>query len=178
MACQTRQAFLPSSRCEQVRNFPSFYSWLRSCGSLWSSAQDVLEAFEWSLSSAEEEDSFVKGTSYTSSWKPGTRLSAIQRSLPLPWCLSCCGWQCTRSAFALQSIGETCLLTLATGTVCCGCCICSSTCTLVSRFAFTSRAPTFRWHRIHGLRRSCLAPVRTWLDLTCNLNLAEYFIRF
>ena len=82
MACQTRQAFLPSSRCEQVRNFPSFDSWLRSCGSLWSSGQDVLEAFERSSSSVEEQDSFVEGTWYTSSWKPGTRLSAIQKPLP------------------------------------------------------------------------------------------------
>ena len=40
--------------------------------------QDLLEAFGQSSSSDEEQDSSVKGTSYTSSWKPGTRLSAIQ----------------------------------------------------------------------------------------------------
>ena len=54
-------------------------------------------------------------------------LSAIQRPLPSPWWLPCCGWQCSHSAFALQSNGEACLLTQLTGTVSCSCCICSST---------------------------------------------------
>ena len=31
-----------------------------------------------------------------------------------------------------------------------------------SRCHFASRAPTFRWHRIHGLRRNCLTPLQTW----------------
>ena len=162
MACQTRQAFRPCYRCEQVHSFPSFCSWLRSCGSSWSSGQDLLEASGRSLSSVEEQDSSVEGTSYTSSWKPGTRLSVIQQPLPLPWWWSCCGWRCSHSAFALQSIGEACLLTRATGMVSHRCCICSSACTLVSRLAFASREPTFRWRRIHGLLHSCLTPVRTW----------------
>ena len=162
MACQTTQAFRPCSRCEQVHSFPSFCSWLQSSGSLWSSGQDLLEAFGRFLSSVKEQDSSVEGNSYTSSWKPGTRLTSIQQPLPSPWLLACCGWRCSHSAFALQSIGEACLLTQATGTISRGCCICFSACTSVSPLAFASHEPTFRWCRIRGLPHSCLTPVRTW----------------
>ena len=111
MACQTRQGFHPCPRCEQVGNFPSFCFWSRSCGSLWSSGQDLLEAFGRSSSFVEEQGSSVEGTLCTSSWKPRIPLFAIQQPLPLPWWLSCCEWQCSHSAFALQSKGEACLLT-------------------------------------------------------------------
>jgi len=54
MACETRQAFRPCSQCEQVCNFPSFcsfsdYEAVEAC--------DLLEAFGWSSSSVEEQDS-------------------------------------------------------------------------------------------------------------------------
>lgn len=101
MAGQTKQAFCPCCRCGQVCNLASFCSWWRSCGSLQSSGQDLLETFGQSFSSVKEQDSSIEGTSYTTGWRPGTRLSEFWWPLPSPWWWPCFRWRCSHCLCSL-----------------------------------------------------------------------------